>query len=98
MIEGLSLDFVGHSCVVIDIDGVRIVTDPVTRARVGPLQRVVPVPAKSRLDDADLVLISHLHWDHLDLPSLKRFAASDADRRAGGGRGLASHVRVPDGP
>jgi L-ascorbate metabolism protein UlaG (beta-lactamase superfamily) len=72
--EGLSIDFIGHACVVIDIDGVRIATDPVTRARVGPLQRVVPVPAKARLADVDLVLISHLHWDHLDLPSLKRLA------------------------
>ena len=48
---------------------------PVTRARVGPLQRVVPVPRGVAVRDVDLVLISHLHWDHLDLPSLKRFAA-----------------------
>jgi L-ascorbate metabolism protein UlaG (beta-lactamase superfamily) len=75
VIGGLSLDFIGHSCLVIDIDGVRIVTDPVLRARVGPLQRVVPVPARSRLADVDVVLISHLHWDHLDLPSLKWIAA-----------------------
>ena len=95
VIEGLTLDFVGHSCVVIDIDGVRIVTDPVTRARVGPLQRVVPVPAKSRLADVDLVLISHLHWDHLDLPSLKRIApGTPIVVPAGAGR-LAPPLRVP---
>ncbi len=67
----LSLDFIGHSAVVIDLDGVRLLTDPVTRARVGPLRRVEPVPARDRLRGIDAVLISHLHWDHLDIPSLR---------------------------
>ncbi|MFL5672534.1 MAG: MBL fold metallo-hydrolase [Chloroflexota bacterium] len=67
----LGLDFIGHSAVVIDLDGVRILTDPITRARVGPLRRVEPVPARDRLRDVDAVLISHLHWDHLDVPSLR---------------------------
>jgi L-ascorbate metabolism protein UlaG (beta-lactamase superfamily) len=67
----LGLDFLGHSAVVIELDGVRILTDPVTRARVGPLRRVEPVPARDRLRDIDAVLISHLHWDHLDVPSLR---------------------------
>src|SRR6476469_11268453 len=65
------LDFIGHSAVVIDLDGVRIITDPVARARVGPLRRVEPVPARDRLREVDAVLISHLHWDHLDVPSLR---------------------------
>jgi L-ascorbate metabolism protein UlaG (beta-lactamase superfamily) len=67
----LGLDFIGHSAVVIDLDGVRLLTDPVTRARVGPLRRVEPVPARDRLKGVDAVLISHLHWDHLDVPSLR---------------------------
>lgn len=66
----LALDFIGHSSVVIELDGVRLLTDPVTRGRVGPLRRVEPVPARDRLRDIDAVLISHLHWDHLDFPSL----------------------------
>ena len=65
------MDFIGHSSLVIEMDGVRLLTDPVTRARVGPLRRVVPVPARSRLAGIDAVLISHLHWDHLDVPSLR---------------------------
>jgi L-ascorbate metabolism protein UlaG (beta-lactamase superfamily) len=68
---GLDLAFLGHSTVTIDLDGVRIVTDPVTRSRVGPLRRVEPVPGRERLTDIDAVLISHLHWDHLDVPSLR---------------------------
>ena len=71
MTRPLGLDFIGHSAVVIDLDGVRMLTDPVTRARVGPLRRVEPVPARDRLRDIDAVLISHLHWDHLDVPSLR---------------------------
>jgi len=67
----LALDFIGHSSVVIELDGVRLLTDPVTRGRVGPLRRVEPVPARDRLRDIDAVLISHLHWDHLDIPSLR---------------------------
>lgn len=71
MTGGLALDFIGHSAVVLDLDGVRLLTDPVTRARVGPLRRVEPVPARDRLRDIDAILISHLHWDHLDVPSLR---------------------------
>ena len=67
----LALDFVGHSTVVIELDGIRLLTDPVTRARVGPLRRVEPVPPRDRLRGIDAVLISHLHWDHLDVPSLR---------------------------
>jgi L-ascorbate metabolism protein UlaG (beta-lactamase superfamily) len=68
----LSLDFIGHSTVTLELDGIRILTDPVTRARVGPLRRVEPVPDHDRLRDIDVVVISHLHWDHLDVPSLRR--------------------------
>ncbi len=71
MSERLTLDFIGHSAVVVAMDGVRVLTDPVTRGRVGPLRRVEPVPARDRLRDIDAVLISHLHWDHLDVPSLR---------------------------
>jgi L-ascorbate metabolism protein UlaG (beta-lactamase superfamily) len=69
--RGLGLGFLGHSAVLIDLDGVRLLTDPVTRARVGPLRRVEPVPERDRLAGVDAILISHLHWDHLDVPSLR---------------------------
>ena len=72
----LLLDFIGHSAVRIELDGVRLLTDPVTRGRVGPLRRVEPVPDRHRLRDIDAVLISHLHWDHLDVPSLRDLGRS----------------------
>jgi L-ascorbate metabolism protein UlaG (beta-lactamase superfamily) len=67
----LTVDFIGHSALVIELDGVRILTDPATRARIGPLQRIVPVPTRRGLAAIDLVVLSHLHWDHLDVPSLR---------------------------
>ncbi|MDH5244161.1 MAG: MBL fold metallo-hydrolase, partial [Chloroflexota bacterium] len=67
----LEVEFIGHSALVIELDGIRLLTDPVTRARVGPLRRVEAVPDRHRLAGMDAVLISHLHWDHLDVPSLR---------------------------
>jgi L-ascorbate metabolism protein UlaG (beta-lactamase superfamily) len=63
--------FLGHATVLIELDGVRLLTDPLLRARVANLRRQVP-PVDQRLAaDADAVLISHLHRDHLDLASLR---------------------------
>jgi L-ascorbate metabolism protein UlaG (beta-lactamase superfamily) len=67
----LTVDFLGHSALVIELDGVRLLTDPAIRPRIGPLRRVLPVPSRRQTTDIDAVLISHLHWDHLDVPSLR---------------------------
>jgi len=69
--EPLGLEFIGHSTILVELDGIRIATDPVTRARVGPLRRMEAVPHRGRLHGLDVVLLSHLHWDHLDVPSLR---------------------------
>ena len=54
----------------VELGGVRLLTDPVLRPAVAHLRRAVPVPdLPERLDAA---LVSHLHRDHLDLPSLRR--------------------------
>jgi L-ascorbate metabolism protein UlaG (beta-lactamase superfamily) len=66
-----TITYVGHATVRIELDGVRLLTDPVLRSRVLHLKRVGPVPA-SALRGLDSVLLSHAHWDHLDLPSLER--------------------------
>ena len=61
--------WVGHSTVLVELDGVKLLTDPLLRRRVVHLRRVERVPAET-LPEVDAVLISHLHFDHLDIPSL----------------------------
>ena len=64
------LVYIGHATVLIELDGVRLLTDPVLRSRVLHLRRRVPVPNES-LTDLDAILVSHVHYDHLDLASLR---------------------------
>lgn len=65
------IEYVGHATVFLDLDGVRLLTDPLLRNRVAHLRRSTPVAARTRRG-VDAVLISHAHYDHLDLPSLER--------------------------
>ena len=67
----LRIEYVGHATVLVDLDGVRLLTDPLLRNRVAHLKRVVPVDSRA-LRGVDAVLISHAHYDHLDLPSLEK--------------------------
>jgi L-ascorbate metabolism protein UlaG (beta-lactamase superfamily) len=64
--------YVGHATVLLDLDGARLLTDPVLRRRVGPLVRHGAAPAPETTESLDAVLVSHLHRDHVDLPSLRR--------------------------
>jgi len=64
------ITFVGHSTIHIEMDGVRLLTDPLLGNFIGHLRRQVRGPERSLLE-VDAVLISHLHGDHLDLASLK---------------------------
>ncbi|HEY0392702.1 MAG TPA: MBL fold metallo-hydrolase [Solirubrobacterales bacterium] len=66
------VSYVGHATVLVEIDGVRLLTDPVLRRRVGPLRRHGAPPEPRLAEGADAVLISHLHHDHADVPSLRR--------------------------
>ncbi len=68
---GTTVRWLGHSTVLIEMDGVRLLTDPVLRARVGHLVRIAP-PARPRdVGVLDCVLLSHLHADHADLSTLR---------------------------
>jgi L-ascorbate metabolism protein UlaG (beta-lactamase superfamily) len=65
------LTFLGHSTVIITLDGIRLLTDPILRPRTGPLARTVTRLEPAAWADVDAVLISHSHWDHLDFGSLR---------------------------
>ena len=66
-----SIQYVGHGTVFVDLDGVRLLTDPLLRNRVAHLRRATRVSPRA-VRGVDAVLISHGHYDHLDLPSLEK--------------------------
>jgi L-ascorbate metabolism protein UlaG (beta-lactamase superfamily) len=67
------LVYVGHATVLLELDGVRLLTDPVLRPRVAHLRRLAP-PAEA-LAAIDAALVSHVHYDHLDRRSLRMLGA-----------------------
>ena len=91
------LTYIGHATVLLRLDGASILTDPMLRGWLGPLRRQGPAPDRELPEISDVVLISHLHADHLDLPSLRRLPADTplvVPRGAGGwaARGGAENV------
>jgi len=78
--SGLRATWLGHSTVLIEIDGYRVLTDPVWGARASPSRllgpkRFQPVPIPLRaLPALDLVIVSHDHYDHLDYPTIRALA------------------------
>ncbi len=77
---GLRATWLGHSTVLIEIDGLRVLTDPVWGPRASPSRlagpkRFQPVPVALRaMPPIDLVLVSHDHYDHLDYPTIRELA------------------------
>jgi L-ascorbate metabolism protein UlaG (beta-lactamase superfamily) len=69
---GDRVTYVGHATVLADLAGTRVVTDPLLRERFIVARRHAPPPDPAVAERLDAVLISHLHGDHLDLPSLSR--------------------------
>ena len=79
---GLRATWLGHSTVLIEIDGWRVLTDPVWGQRASPTRlagpkRFQPVPVPlSALPEVDAVIISHDHYDHLCYPTIRALRAS----------------------
>ena len=67
----IDVTWLGHSTVVLDIDGVRLVADPLLRRHAGVLRRRGRRPERTAWTGADAVLLSHLHHDHAEVRSLK---------------------------
>jgi L-ascorbate metabolism protein UlaG (beta-lactamase superfamily) len=82
----ITITWVGHATVLIEVDGYRLITDPALTPRMAHLRRRVPSPEIGRVDT---IAISHVHMDHLHLASLRRVAG---DARLVVPRGAASLV------
>ncbi|NUO57972.1 MAG: MBL fold metallo-hydrolase [Hamadaea sp.] len=87
----MRLTWLGHSAVLVEVPGLRLLADPLVRRRIGGLVRAQPLPATAdrlaRHDPpVDVVVLSHLHHDHCDLPSLRALRATTvlAPPKAGG--------------
>jgi len=80
--SGLRVTWLGHSTVLIEIGGLRVLTDPVWGPRASPStlagpKRFQPVPIALRDLPLDLVVVSHDHYDHLDYPTIRELAKRD---------------------
>jgi L-ascorbate metabolism protein UlaG (beta-lactamase superfamily) len=83
--DGISMTWLGHATVLMRVHGTWIITDPVLGRRIGgslgPLQvgvrRIVPPALRVKeLPPIDVIAISHAHFDHLDIPTLRRLPRS----------------------
>jgi L-ascorbate metabolism protein UlaG (beta-lactamase superfamily) len=77
---GLRVTWLGHSTLLLELDGVKVLTDPVFGDRASPTKfagpkrfHAVPVPL-AELPELDAVLVSHDHYDHLCLPTIRELA------------------------
>ncbi len=78
------ISYIGHATLRVDIGGTALLTDPLLRDRFLHIRRRTEAPAAGTLEGLDAVLVSHLHPDHLDFPSIE-------------GLDRAVEVVVPDG-
>jgi L-ascorbate metabolism protein UlaG (beta-lactamase superfamily) len=87
-VEGnlLRVSFVGHSTMLIQTQGLNIITDPIWSNRaspfkwVGPSRYNDPGTTFEKLPPIDIILISHNHYDHLDIPTIKKIWRRDRPR------------------
>lgn len=78
--DGVRLTFINHSTLLIQTQGLNILTDPIWSDYAGPYALVSPSRYRAvglefdALPPIDVVVVSHSHYDHMDLPSLTRLA------------------------
>ena len=98
-VEDLRVSFVGHATVLVQQDGLNLLTDPVWSSRIGPISWLGAKrhrPPGLRFEDLppiDVVLLSHDHYDHLDLPTLRRLEASFPNLTLIAGLGIGTFLK-----
>lgn len=96
--RALAATWLGHASVLVELDGARILTDPVFSKRCSPSQwigpsRMHPAPvAVADLPAVDVVLISHDHYDHLDMATVVAIARTQPDARFVVPVGVTAHL------
>ena len=79
--QGVHVTWIGHATLLIQMDGINIITDPIFSSRCAPFQAFGPKRYRgppctvAELPQIHLVLISHTHYDHLDYHSVKQLNA-----------------------
>lgn len=79
--KGNKVCWVGHPTLLLELGGSTILTDPIWSSRASPVpfagskREVPPAFAFDKLPEADLVLLSHDHYDHMDKPTIKRLGS-----------------------
>ncbi|WP_456846757.1 MBL fold metallo-hydrolase [Cellulomonas sp. P5_C6] len=97
----LLVRWLGHASTVLDLDGVRVLTDPLLRRHAGLLRRRGAAPQPADWEGTDAVLISHLHHDHAELGSLRLLddvpvLSAPANARWLRGRGISGALGLTD--
>lgn len=89
--EHVTVGWIGHSTIYINMYGVKIITDPVLVDRIGmpigwgenwkigPKRHMAPAIDLNDVEEVDLVLLSHTHMDHLDYPSLRKVVGKNTE-------------------
>ena len=93
--------WLGHATAVLDVDGARLLTDPLLRAHAGLLRRRGGAPLPEHWAGVDVVLLSHLHHDHAELGSLRMLPGvpvltAPANARWLRARGVEAAVGLPE--
>lgn len=98
----LRVSYIGHSTVLVQTQGLNIITDPVFSTYASPLPPLgprrthVPGVALKDLPPIDAILLSHNHYDHMDIAALKKLCRRDSPQivtPVGNGHILRRHIR-----
>ena len=90
------ITYLGHCTLLLEIGGLRFLTDPMLRMRIPLLRRHGPLPDVDLVDCLDAVLISHLHLDHANPASLRLLPHDCPVVAPAGARGILRRYRLND--